>query len=137
MTMPRRRAFQPGPVGPVLGIADSAAPERINPYLPGTGWDVIFTPDLWPSRETTLEIYHISLDGPVGSSAEWFRNGKSVGFMLGWTQEWQGSFPVGQTDTIAFCWNVARTAGPYNKTSNVQPTVTLWVRVPELEQVFS
>ena len=127
VTDPRRRLIDLGSVTQ-NGIADSAAPERINPYLAGTGWDVIFTPDLLPSRLTELMIYHIALDGPVGSAATWFRNGKPIGFMAGWTNEWAAEFPLGQTDTLQFCWNVAATAAPYNKTTNVRPVVTIWLR---------
>jgi hypothetical protein len=136
VTDPRRRLIDLGSVTQ-LGKADSAAPEKINPYLPGSGWDVIFTPDLLPSRQTELEIYHISLDGPVGSAATWFRNGKSIGYMAGWTNEWSAVFPLGQTDTLQFCWNVAFAAGPYNKTTNVQPTVTIWVRESDRGLILS
>ena len=46
-----------------LGIQDTG----INPYLPGTGWDVLFTPDVIGSSLTEIEVYHIALDGPIGS----------------------------------------------------------------------
>src|SRR5215831_1720518 len=48
------------------GVQDTTG---INPYLPGTGWDVLFTPDVIGSQLTEIEVYHIGLDGPVGSSA--------------------------------------------------------------------
>ena len=51
------------------GVQDSAAAGNINPYLPGTGWDVVFTPDVINVQDTEFEVYQIALDGPIGSSA--------------------------------------------------------------------
>lgn len=110
------------------GVSDAVP--QINPYLLGTGWDVIFDASTLSIPRTELEIWHIALDGPVGSFITWTRNGKPLGFAAGWTNEWDGRAALGQTDIIAFLWNFAFTAGPYNKTSNVLPTVTIWLREP-------
>jgi hypothetical protein len=118
-----------GPRGPSLGVSDQNY--QINPFLLGTGWDVIFDPAVWATNLTGLEIYQISLDGPIGSSVWMLRNGHQWNFVA---QGWQNYYdpvqptPLSQTDTIAFCWNVAATAGPYNRTTNIQPTVTCWLR---------
>jgi hypothetical protein len=112
-----------------LGVSDATA--QINPFLLGTGWDVIFDPTVWATNLTGLEIYQISLDGPVGGSALMLRNGKPWNYVaqafLNYCDP-QQALPLGQTDTIAFCFNVAFTAGPYNMTTNKQPTVTCWLR---------
>ncbi len=118
-----------GPRGPQLGVTDAG--QQINPFLLGTGWDVIFTPDVWATNLTSLQIYQIALDGPVGSSVWMLRNGKKWNFIAqGWSNYNDPSqpIPLGQTDTITFAWNVAFTAGPYNRTSNIQPEVTVWLR---------
>lgn len=106
-------------------------PTGINPYLPNTGWVVLFGPDVIGSALTELEVYHISLDGPVGSSVAVLIDGFPWDFVnQGWSNGWDPSQPMllGQTMTVAFCWNVARTAPPYNRTTNIQPVVTLWLR---------
>jgi len=113
----------------VLGVSDATIQQ--NPFLLGTGWDVIFDPLVWSTNLTGLEVYQISLDGPVGSSAWMFRNGKAWNFVaqafLNYNDP-QQPMPLAQTDTLAFFWNVAATAGPYNRTTNIQPTVTCWIR---------
>jgi hypothetical protein len=112
-----------------LGVSDQS--HQINPYLLGTGWDVIFDASSLFSNLSGLEIYQISLDGPVGSSVLVTRNNQPWNFVAqGWSNYYdpQQPLPLGQTDTIAFLWNFPFVAGPYNKTSNVQPTVTIWVR---------
>ena len=114
-----------------FGVQDSTG---VNPYLPGTGWDVLFTPDIIGSALTEIEVYHIGLDGPVGSSAAVLIDGYPWDFInQGWSNGWDPSQPMllAQTNTVAFCWNVAFTAGPYNRTTNIQPVVTLWLRHEE------
>lgn len=114
-----------------FGVIDTTG---VNPYLPGTGWDVLFTPDVLGSALTEIEVFHISLDGPVGSSAAVLIDNQIWDFVnQGWSNGWDPSQPLllGQTMTVAFCWNVARTAGPYNRTTNIQPVVTLWLRHEE------
>jgi hypothetical protein len=114
-----------------LGVSDVTA--QVNPFLLGTGWDVIFDPTVWASNLTTIEIYQISLDGPVGSSVWMLRNGKPWNLVL---QGWQNyndptqPIPLGQTDTVQFCWSFAFTSPPYTGSggSNVRPTVTVWLR---------
>ena len=120
-----------GPKGPFLGIIDSDARAQLNPFLPGTGWDIIISvPDL-TTNLTNVEIYQIALDGPVGSSVWMFRNRRKWNFIAqGWLNYYdpQQPLPLPTTDEIEFCWNFAFTSGPYNRTSNVQPEVTLWLR---------
>lgn len=118
-----------GSRGPILGISDVT--QNVNPYLPGTGWDVVIDPNQWFSNLTDIEIYHIALDGPIGSSVTILRNGHTWDFVAqGWANGWDPSqpLPIPQQDLIQICWNTAFTSGPYNKTSNVQPTVTIWAR---------
>jgi len=121
-------------LGSVFQTGISDATLKVNPYLLGTGWDVQFPADQSRPRGTEVEIWHIALDGPIGSSAVWFRNNRKLGYInQGWANEWDPSQPVllGQTDEITFCWNVAFAAGPYNKTSNILPEITLWLRQPQ------
>lgn len=111
-----------------FGVQDTTG---VNPYLPLTGWDVLFTPDVIASNLTEFEVFHIGLDGPVGSSAAILIDSHQWDFVSqGWSNGWDPSQPmlVWQSATIAVCWNVARTAPPYNKTTNIQPVVTLWMR---------
>lgn len=112
-----------------LGVSDATF--QINPFLLGTGWDVIFDPTVWASNLTGMEIYQISLDGPVGSSVWMLRNGQPWNFVAqGWLNYYDPiqPMPLGQTDTVQFCWNVAFTSPPYNRNTNIQPTVTCWIR---------
>jgi hypothetical protein len=112
-----------------LGVSDAAF--QINPFLLGTGWDVIMDPNVWATNITRIEVYQISLDGPIGSSVWMFRSGRPWNFI---SQGWLNSddpfqpIPLDQTDTLQFCWNVAATAPPYDRFSNIQPTVTCWIR---------
>jgi hypothetical protein len=116
-----------------LGAADSTG---INPYLPGTGWDVIFTPDSL-LQLTWYEVYHIALDGPVGSSAAVLLDNQPWDYVnQAWSNGWDPSQPMLVTAgmSVAFCWNVTATVGPYNRTTNIQPVATLWLREPEVQQ---
>lgn len=118
-------------LGPRTELGQSDAVLQINPYLLGTGWDVIFDASAIFSNLTGLEVYQISLDGPIGSSVLVTRNNQPWNYVAqGWANYYdpQQPLPLGQTDTVAFLWNVAFTAGPYNKTTNIQPTATLWIR---------
>lgn len=115
----------------MLGVSDQLY--QVNPFLLGTGWDVIFDPTAWGTNLTSLQIYQISLDGPVGSSVWMLRNGKPWNLVLqGWQNynDPQQPIPLGQTDTVQFCWSFPFTAGPYTPSggNNVQPTVTVWLR---------
>jgi len=116
-----------------LGVTDSTG---INPYLPGSGWDVIFTPDSLPQL-TWFEVYHIALDGPIGSSAAVLLDNQPWDYInQGWANGWDPSQPMLVTNglTVAFCWNVAATAGPFNRTTNIQAQATLWLREREVLQ---
>src|SRR5215470_6715469 len=118
------------------GVSDATA--QINPYLPGTGWDVIFTPQAWATNVTDLEIYQISLDGPVGSSFLMMINRQPWNYVgQGWLNYDDPIQPVliRQQDELAFCWNQPATAPPYDHVSNILPTVTVWLRA-ELSGVF-
>jgi len=122
--MPKRTLGHPT----ASGVQDTTG---INPYLPGTGWDVLFTPDVIGSQLTEIEVYHIGLDGPVGSTATVLIDGFLWDVVnQGWSNGWDPSQPMllGQTNTVAFCWNVPRTAPPYNRTTNIRPIVTMWLR---------
>ena len=116
-----------------LGVSDSNA--QVNPFLLGTGWDVIFDPTVWNTNLTDLEIYQISLDGPVGSSFVMMINRQPWNYVgQGWQNYNDPVQPIQlrQTDEVEFCWNIAMTAGPYTPSggTNVQPTVTCWLRAP-------
>ena len=122
-----------GSRGPVFGVSD--ANYQVNPFLLGTGWDVVLDPTVFATNETGMEIYHIALDGPVGSSLVVMRDQKIWDYVnAGWKNGWDPSqpLPIGGTQigTIQFAWNVAFTNPPYNTTSNVQPQVTVWLRKP-------
>jgi|SRR5215468_9381298 len=119
------------PVGPKLGVIDGAPSigSNVNPYLPGTGWVVAFQPADFTLPQSEIEIYHISLDGPVGSSGlvkigglEWDY------FLVGWSNSWDPAqvMPLRSGQHLYFCWNFAFTSPPYDRSANVQPRVTVW-----------
>lgn len=116
------------------GISDaSGLAENVNPYLPGTGWDVIFRPDDFGVPLAEFEAYHIALDGPIGSSVAILIDRIPWDFVnQGWANGWDPAQPMLLKSgvTLAFCWNVAFAAGPYNRTTNIRPVVTLWLRTP-------
>jgi hypothetical protein len=61
------------------------------------------------------------------------RNSKPWNLVLqGWQNynDPQQPIPLGQTDTVQFCWSAAFASGPYTPSggANVQPTVTVWLR---------
>lgn len=129
MTSPNRPRGLGFPVK--LGQQDGPLTGLINPYLPGTGWDVIFTPQDLGVTETEFEVYQIALDGPIGSSAVVMLDGHEHSYVQSaWanTASDEPAMLVRFGQTIQFCWNVAATAGPYNRTTNIQPRVTLWLR---------
>jgi hypothetical protein len=104
-----------------------------NPFLPGTGWDVLFDAPLWQAQVDEAEIWQMQADGPVGSSFRMCINGKPWNDVL---QGWQNyndpnQPPVIDVGTsIQFYWNFAFAAGPYTASggSNVLPTVTIHLR---------
>jgi len=115
------------------GVSDSL--EKINPFLPGTGWDVLFHPIDLAFTEVEAEVYHIYLDGPVGASTAVLVDGHRWDFVAqGWQNGWDPQQPLllkyGQT--LQFCWSVAATNPPFDPTgtANVQPDVTIWLRIP-------
>jgi hypothetical protein len=111
------------------GVSDTTY--QVNPFLLGTGWDVIFTPDLWASNLTDLEIWHMQFDAPVGSSLLIQVENKSFAFVQqGWKNFGDGGsapIKIKNTQTLQLLWNVAYMAGPYGA-SNVQATATVWLR---------
>lgn len=120
----------------VLGVSDAFW--QVNPFLLGTGWDVIVSKSAavlngaWPSQQS-FEVYQMSLDGPVGSSFVLMRNRVVWNRVLqGWQNydDMQQPLPLRDGDELEFCWNQAFAAGPYTPSggTNVQPTVTLWLR---------
>lgn len=103
----------------------------LNPYLPGSGWNVVIDPGQFATNLPDVECFHIALDGPVGSSARVLVDGFQWDYVSqGWLNGWDPSQPLPLVPgmTVAFCWNVAATAPPYNLTTNIQPVVTLWLR---------
>lgn len=130
-------------LGVVRMIGQSDAAYELNPYLLGTGWDVVVNAGnarrselcisgQWPTL-TTFECYQIALDGPVGSSVLMMINRQPYNFVLqGWNNYDDPTQPVliNTEDEIQFCWNTAFAAGPYTPSggANVQPVVTLWLR---------
>lgn len=117
-----------------FGVKDTAS---INPYLPNSGWVVQFTPDVIRSNLTEIEVYHIALDGPVGSSAAVLLESAPWDYVnQGWSNGWDPSQPLllWQGATLAICWNVAFTSPPYNRTTNIQPQATLWLRYEQPQQ---
>jgi hypothetical protein len=122
-------------LGSVTQTGVSDVVQQVNPFLLGTGWDVIFTPQVWTTNLTDFEVYQISLDGPIGSSVWMLLNRQPWNFVQqGWTNYNDPIQPIQlrQTDEVEFCWNFPATAGPYNRTSNILPTVTCWLRAPEM-----
>lgn len=111
-----------------VGAVDAA---NVNPYLPGAGWVVTFSPDVIASSLTELEVYHIALDGPIGSSAAVLLDNAQWDYVnQGWANGWDPSQPLllQQSSNLVIAWNVPATAPPYNKTSNIQPVATIWLR---------
>jgi hypothetical protein len=129
-----------GPVVPVrrrigqrlgLGISDGTLLSPLNPYLPGSGWDVVYDPQAIGSALTEIEVYHVALDGPVGSSAIVLLDGNEWDYVAqAWSNGWDPSQPMllGQTSTLVICWNVAATSPPYDRINNIQARATLWLR---------
>lgn len=117
------------------GVSDALT--KINPFLPGSGWNVIFAPtDLGIPSDGEVEVYHIYLDGPVGSSVAVFIDNQRWDFVSqGWQNGWDPQQPLllrGGVSLI-FCWSVAFANGPYatTGTANVRPTATLWLRLAQ------
>jgi hypothetical protein len=109
----------------------------INPYLPGTGWNVTIDTAVIGSNLAELLVYHIALDGPVGSSAQVFLDGFQWDYVSqAWLNGWDPSQPmlITQGMAVTFCWNVAATAGPYNRTTNIRPTATIWLALEVPDQ---
>jgi hypothetical protein len=127
-----------GSRGPVLGIADSDLTAQINPYLPGTGWVIIIATGDLSITETEFEVYHIALDGPVGSQVTVLINGAEWDYADGWANGWDPNQPLllDSGDTIQLAWNVAATSPPYDRSSNIQPRATIWLRQPEQPQTL-
>jgi hypothetical protein len=99
---------------------------------------VTFGPDVIASNLTELEVYHIAIDGPIGSSLAVLIDGAQWDYVnQGWSNGWDPSQPIllQQSSAIALCWNVPATSPPYNRTSNIQPVATIWLRLePERPQ---
>jgi hypothetical protein len=112
-----------------LGTNDTL---KMNPFLPGTGWVVSFPPSVIASNLTDFEVYHISLNGPVGSSLKVTVNTANEWDYVaqGWSNSWDPSQPLllNQTDQVDFYWNTAFTGPPYDLVTNIQPVVTLFLR---------
>lgn len=110
------------------GVIDQ---QQINPFNPGTGWDVLFTPAVLATNLTQFEVYQISVDGPVGFGLVVQINGQLWNSVnQGWKNSWDPSQPMilRQTDEIDFLFQAPFTPPPYDQVSNIQPVVTLWLR---------
>lgn len=110
------------------GAIDS---QNVNPYLPGSGWVVTFDSGILASNLAELEVYHIAINGPIGSSASVLIDGFQWDYVAqAWLNGWDPSQPIllQQANSLAIAWNVAFAAGPYNQTTNIQPVATLWLR---------
>lgn len=120
-------------IPPVTMQGTSDAGVGINPFLPGTGWDVIFPSPLWNSEPDEAEIYQVHLDGPVGSQAVMLINGKPWNHILqGWANYDDPAQPalIDEGVSVQFCWSVAFASPPYTPSggTNVRPVVTVWLR---------
>lgn len=116
-----------------LGVQDGLATSG-NPFLPTTGWNVVFTPADLASNLTEFEVYQISLNGPVGSSLLVAINQVPWNYVnQGWLNAWDPNqaMLLSGGDEVEFFWNVPFTTAPYDQVSNIQPTVTLWLRHEE------
>lgn len=118
--------------GPVTqrGAQDTA---RESPYLPGTGWVVTFAPDDLNLSQENTEVYQIDLDGPVGASAKILKNRRPWNTVnQGFRNSWDPAQPMllSPYDTVQFFWSTAFTGPPYDPVTNVQPQVTMWLRIP-------
>lgn len=88
-------------------------------------WVVAFTPTIIASQLTDLEIYHMVIGGPSGSTFTVFRNSDQWGAAQnGFINEWdpEQPLPMRGGDTIYFYWS-----------TNVAPApdVTIWIRTQE------
>jgi len=130
-------------LGPLTIVGQSDSQYQWNPFLLGTGWDVLVSASTaklngivlsgsWPSQ-AKFECYQISLDGPVGSSVQMYRNSVPWNYVLqGWQNynDPQQALQILNGDEIRFAWNFAFTSPPYTASggSNVRPRVTMWLR---------
>jgi hypothetical protein len=105
-----------------LAVADTTG---LNPG----GWTI--SADLSDvTRLTEFELYHITIDGPVGfGAAMYVNNDKWSHTAQGWQNEWDPAqpLPVRQSDTLSLLFAAPFTAGPYTAT-NIQPSATFWFR---------
>ena len=117
-----------------FGVKDSTS---INPYGPLANWNVVFDTNVIRSNLPWVECFHIAVDGPVGSSAALLIDNAPWDYVnQAWSNGWDPSqpMPIWQGATLTICWNVAFTAAPYNRTTNIQPQATLWLREPSQQQ---
>ena len=127
--MPYRGLGHPTSTGIQDGTGTAAG--NFNPYLPGTGWDVIFTPDDFVTNLTQYEVYQISLDGPIGSSVLICIDHAPWNYVAqGWANSYDPQQPMllNNGNELEFYWNFPATTPPYDKVTNVLPVVTLWLR---------
>lgn len=104
------------PPQPKPGAADP-----FNVYA-ANNWTVTFAPQDLNCKVSLAEIYHITLDGPVGSSFKVFRNKQWWDTVLqGWSNSWDPQQPlyIRKDDSVFFYWNSA---------ANPAPVVTVWMR---------
>jgi len=130
-------------LGPLTILGQSDSFYQYNPFLLGSGWDVICSSSTaklqgslgsWPAQ-VSFEVYQISLDAPPGSQCLVKRNSDPWNFVQqGWQNWWdpQQPLPLRNGDELRFLFSSAFAAGPYTPSggSNVRATVTLWLRAP-------
>jgi len=130
-------------LGSITLVGQSDSLYQINPFLLGTGWDVVVNQSTarqsavclsgqWPFLNG-FECYQIYLDGPVGSTVQVFINRQPWNPVLqGWNNYNDPTQPMllDNGDEVEFCWSFAFTSPPYTASlgSNVRPTVTMWLR---------
>jgi hypothetical protein len=113
-----------------LGVID----DGYNPYGPRVNWSVFFTPDVLALGALgEVEVYHIALNGPVGGSFLVELDQQPWDYVnQGWNNAWDPSQPLllegGQR--LDFHSTLPFTAGPYDLVTNIQPQITLWLRLP-------
>jgi hypothetical protein len=102
-----------------------------NPY--GTGkWTITFGPEDLGFRVGQAEVYQATVDGPVGSSFQMWRNVRLWNVVAqGWANNYDPQQPMllRYGDTVSLYWN---------STGTPKPTAILWLRydtsLPENQQ---
>jgi hypothetical protein len=92
-----------------------------NPYGPGN-WMITFGPEDLGFSVGQAEVYQASIDGPIGSSFQIWRNLRLWNTVAqGWANNYDPTQPMllRSGDTVTFYWN---------STGSPTPTAGLWLR---------